>query len=71
MNLGGHCQIKDSANSGVLPQGHRSGAQNQGHLWTWLRPPVTIAKSLQIITNRIPDPKLGKNAHPSTHPVAP
>ena len=71
MNLGGHCQIKGSAKSGVLPQGHRSRAPNQGHLWTWLCPSVTIAKSPQIITSRLPDPKLVKNAHPSTRPMAP
>ena len=29
----------------VLPQGHRSGAQNQGHLWIWLSPFATVAKS--------------------------
>jgi len=29
----------------VLHQGHRSGAQNRGHLQSWLSPLVTIAKS--------------------------
>ena len=66
--------------SGVLPQshrcetwyqGHRSRVQNQGHLQRWLSPFVTVAKSPLIISSRLSDPKLGKNAHSSSHPIAP
>ena len=31
----------------------------------------TVAKALLIITNKLPDPKLRKNAHQGTHPIAP
>ena len=44
-------------------------SQNQGHLQSWLSPSVTIAKSLLIITSRLPDSKVGKDAHSSKHPI--
>ena len=57
------------------PQGRRSRVQNQGHRRSWLSPFVTIAKPppapAPIITSWLPDPKLGKNAHPGSYPTAP
>ena len=53
----------------VTGGGPRSGAQNEGHVQNWLSP--TVAKALLIITNKLPDPKLRKNAHQGTHPIAP
>lgn len=47
----------------ILYQGHKSGAQSQGHLQSSLRPLATISKAL-IITNKLPDSKLGEDAHP-------
>ena len=36
-----------------------------------LSPTVTAAKSPLILTGQLPDPTWGKNAHPSTYPIAP
>ena len=65
---------------GVLPQGRRrSGAQNQGHLWNWLSPFVTIAKSHPdrwlsadfLIPNEAEVPTLlGTLRHPNQSPNA-
>ena len=38
---------------------------------SWLNPFVTIAKRPLIITSQLLDPKLSKNAHLSSHPIAP
>ena len=45
--------------------------QNQGHLQSWLRPFVTVTKSPLVITNKLPDSQLGKDAHSSKHTIAP
>ena len=33
-------------------------------------PLCNLAKSPLIITNKLPDPRLGKDAHSSAHPIA-
>ena len=55
---------------GVPHQGHGGKAlrqdlcsreQKPGHL---ISPSVIVAKTPWVITSKLPDPKLGKNAHP-------
>ena len=53
----GHCGVSSQGHKReVLHQGHGSRAQNQGHLWNWLSPFVTVVKSLLIIIIKLPDP---------------
>ena len=54
-------RVADIIEFKALLQGHRSGAQNQGHRQSWLSSFITIAKSPLIITGRLPDSKLGKS----------
>lgn len=49
----------------VLYQGYRCGAQNQDYLRRGLNSFVAVAKSPIIITNKLPDSKLGKDVHSS------
>ena len=57
---------------GLLPQGHRSRTQSQGHLRSWLSSWVAMAKTpAPSITSRLPDPIAAKATHPSAHPIAP
>ena len=37
--------------------------------WTLQKPLLSAAPI--ILTNQFPDPTLGKNTHPSTHPIVP
>ena len=55
----------------ALYQGYRSGAQNQDYLQSGLNSFVTVAKSPLSITNKLPDSKLGKDVHSSSHCIVP
>ena len=67
-----HCHENYRRLCWVLPQGRRGGVQNQGHLWGWLSPFVTVATIITlIITNKLLDSQLDKDAHFNKHSTAP